>query len=75
MKREKSLLELKSVGSYLDYETSIIYPMNDDGSADREMGISLKKDEVSSEWLESLNKEDRYSCMNSLTIYNPLNEI
>ena len=35
MIKEKSLFELKSVGSYLDYETGVIYPMNEDGSADR----------------------------------------
>ena len=43
MIKEKSLFELKSVGSYLDYETGIIYPMNADGSADKETPISLKE--------------------------------
>ena len=62
MIKEKSLFQLKSVGSYLDYESGVIYPMNVDGSADRECEISLIDDEVSSEWIESLSSEDRFMC-------------
>ena len=62
MIKEKSLFELKSVGSYLDYELGVIYPMNVDGSADRECEISLINDEVSSDWIESLSSEDRFMC-------------
>ena len=62
MIKEKSLFELKSVGSYLDYETGIIYPMNVDGTADRETPISLKEDEVSNEWWKSLSSEDNFMC-------------
>tara|TARA_B110000858_G_C17597038_1_gene378295 strand:+ start:462 stop:662 length:201 start_codon:yes stop_codon:yes gene_type:complete len=62
MIKEKSLFELKSVGSYLDYELGIIYPMNADGSADREVAISLKEDEVSYEWWKSLSSEDNFMC-------------
>ena len=62
MIKEKSLFELKSVGSYLDYQSGVIYPMNSDGSADRECEISLIDDEVSSEWIESLSSEDRFMC-------------
>ena len=62
MIKEKSLFELKSVGSYLDYQSGVIYPMNVDGSADRECEISLIDDEVSSEWIESLSSEDRFMC-------------
>ncbi len=62
MTKEKSLIELKSVGSYLDYESGVIYPMNEDGSADRECEISLIDDEVSSDWIEALNIEDRFMC-------------
>lgn len=62
MIKEKSLFELKSVGSYLDYELGIIYPMNEDGSADRECETSLIDDEVSSDWIEALSSEDRFMC-------------
>lgn len=62
MIKEKSLFELKSVGSYLDYQSGVIYPMNSDGSADRECEISLVNDEVSSDWIESLSSEDRFMC-------------
>ena len=62
MIKEKSLFELKSVGSYLDYERGIIYPMNADGSADKETPISLKEDEVSYEWWQSLSSEDYFMC-------------
>ena len=62
MIKEKSLLELKSVGSYLDYESGVIYPMNVDGSADRECEISLIDDEVSLDWLEALSSEDMFMC-------------
>ena len=62
MIKEKSLFELKSVGSYLDYETGVIYPMNEDGSADRECEISLVEDEVSLDWWEALSSEDMFMC-------------
>ena len=62
MTKEKSLIELKSVGSYLDYESGVIYPMNEDGSADRENDLSLIDDEVSSDWIKALNSEDRFMC-------------
>tara|TARA_B110000503_G_C7097684_1_gene392373 strand:+ start:49 stop:252 length:204 start_codon:yes stop_codon:yes gene_type:complete len=62
MSKEKSLFELKSVGSYLDYESGVIYPMNVDGSADRECGISLVEDEVSLDWWEALSSEDMFMC-------------
>ncbi len=56
------MLELKSVGSYLDYESGVIYPMNVDGSADRECEISLIDDEVSLDWWEALSSEDMFMC-------------
>lgn len=62
MSKEKSLFELKSVGSYLDYETGVIYPMNVDGSADRNCDISLVDGEVSLDWWESLSSEDMFMC-------------
>ena len=62
MIKEKSLFELKSVGSYLDYETGVIYPMNEDGSADRGCEISLVDGEVSSEWWSALSSEDMFMC-------------
>jgi hypothetical protein len=36
--------------------------MNTDGSADREVAISLKEDEVSYEWWKSLSSEDNFMC-------------
>ena len=62
MSKEKSLFELKSVGSYLDYETGVIYPMNVDGSADRNCDISLVDGEVSLDWWEPLSSEDMFMC-------------
>ncbi len=62
MIKEKSLFQLKSVGSYLDYESGVIYPMNVDGSADRETPISLVDDEVASDWWDALSSEDMFMC-------------
>jgi hypothetical protein len=62
MIKEKSLYELKSVGSYLDYESGVIYPMNVDGSADRNCDISLVDGEVSLDWWEALSSEDMFLC-------------
>jgi len=49
---------LNSVGSLLDSDTGQIYPQLEDGSPDWDCPISLYDDEVSSEWLDSLSKED-----------------
>ncbi len=62
MIKEKSLFQLKSVGSYLDYESGVIYPMNVDASADRETPISLVDDEVAYDWWQALSSEDMFMC-------------
>ena len=56
------LIELKSVGSYLDSDVGVIYPIEEDGTPDYGCGISLYDDEVSSEWIESLSDEDYNVC-------------
>ena len=53
------LVELKSVGSLLDPDTGCIYPQFSGGDLpDLDLEISLYDDEVSSEWIDSLSKED-----------------
>ena len=52
------LIELKSVGSYLDEDIGVIYPIEEDGTPDYGCSISLYDDEVSVEWLDSLSTED-----------------
>ena len=56
------LTELKSVGSYLDTDIGVIYPIEEDGTPDYGCSISLYDDEVSSEWIESLSDEDYNVC-------------
>jgi hypothetical protein len=56
------LTELKSVGSYLDTDIGVIYPIEEDGTPDYGCSISLYDDEVSSEWIESLSDEDYNIC-------------
>ena len=56
------LTELKSVGSYLDTDIGVIYPIEEDGTPDYGCPISLYDDEVSSEWIESLSEEDYNIC-------------
>ena len=56
------LIELKSVGSYLDPDVGVIYPIEEDGTPDYGCSISLYDDEVSSEWIESLSEEDYNVC-------------
>jgi len=57
-----NLIELKSVGSWLDNEKGIIYPMMKNGEYFIDEAISLKEDEVSSEWWDSLSKEEYSIC-------------
>ena len=52
------LIELKSVGSYLDTDIGVVYPMEEDGSPDYDCAISLVDDEVASDWYDGLSKED-----------------
>ena len=54
----ENLIELKSVGSWLDVKKGIIYPMMSNGEYFPSEGISLKEDEVASDWWDSLSDED-----------------
>ena len=47
-------VDLDSVGWRVDLHTGISYPMNQDGSVDKNMGVHLN--DVSTEWLDSLSR-------------------
>jgi hypothetical protein len=55
---EDRMIKLESVGSWLNYDKGIIYPMFDEGDIDMEFSISIIEDEVSSDWWESLSPSD-----------------
>ena len=61
-KHNPNLIELKSVGSWLDATRGIIYPMMSNGEYFIEEGISLIEDEVSADWWEGLSTEDYKIC-------------
>ena len=50
------MIELESVGSVIDSETGIVYPLFENGDIDLDMGVEF--DEASDEWLESLSEND-----------------
>tara|TARA_Y100000389_G_scaffold24513_1_gene21201 strand:- start:738 stop:923 length:186 start_codon:yes stop_codon:yes gene_type:complete len=52
------LVVLESVGSVFDTNQGIIYPQNIDGSYDKNFSISVKEEEVASDWWEALSSED-----------------
>lgn len=52
------LVELKSVGSLIDVKKGLIYPQYDNGKADFSNPISLRDEEASSDWYESLSPQD-----------------
>ena len=52
------LIVLESVGSVLDTNEMCIYPQLENGSYDKEFSISIDDEEVSSEWWDSLSKDD-----------------
>ena len=56
----KNLIYLKSVGTYLNQQTGMIYPVLENNNPDTESGISLKHDEVSKEWFDSLSSYDMH---------------
>jgi len=57
------LVELPSVGSLLDPDTGVIYPQfSETDLPDLSLEISLAEGEVSSDWWESLSKEDFEKC-------------
>ena len=55
---EDRMIKLESVGSWLNYDKGIIYPMFDEGDIDMEFSISIIEEEVSSDWWESLSPSD-----------------
>jgi hypothetical protein len=55
---EDRMIKLESVGSWLNYDKGIIYPMFDEGDIDMESAISIIEEEVSSEWWQSLSPSD-----------------
>ena len=62
LEHNPQLIELKSVGSWLDNEKGIIYTMMSNGEYFIEEGISLKEDEVASDWWDALTKEEYNIC-------------
>ena len=54
----EKLIKLNSVGSIVDIDSGMIYPMYEDGTVDFTFGISLGEEEVSSEWYEELSVKD-----------------
>ena len=56
----KNLIYLKSVGTYLNLQTGMIYPVLENNEPDTESPISLKDDEVSKEWFDSLSSYDMH---------------
>ena len=64
--KDKSLKELESVGSCIDTETGMTYPMYVDGSHDEEMGCHIL-DVENQEWWDNLSVED-YNLVESVKI-------
>ncbi len=63
MKYKRHLVELKSVGSFVDVINSIIYPANKDGTPDLNCPTALTFDndeflDDSSEWWDAMSEED-----------------
>ena len=50
--------KLESVGCLLDSDVGSVYPMNEDGTPDWSLEISVIDDEVSYEWLDALSEVD-----------------
>lgn len=52
------LVELKSVSSFVNKETKMVYQKLQNGTPDLENGVSLTEDQVPGEWLDGLSQED-----------------
>ena len=50
--------KLESVGCLLDSDVGSVYPMNEDGTPDWSLEISLINDEINYEWLDALSEVD-----------------
>ena len=53
-----NLVDLNSVGTVLDTDNGISYPMNSDGTPDLDDGVGVYLCDVTDEWMESLSPED-----------------
>ena len=51
-----NIVELKSVGSVIDMDDLVVFPMMENGEADFTMGVTT--DEVTDEWMSSLSVRD-----------------
>lgn len=58
MKNTNEIIYLESVGSNIDTKTAIVYPAFTNGKSDTNHPMSLLKDDISAEWLDSLSEED-----------------
>ena len=56
--KNMNLVELKSVGSWVDTLSGIVYPSEVNGKPDFECPISLKEDEVASDWYDALSHSE-----------------
>ena len=50
------MIKLDSVGSVLDTNKLVVYPLNSDGTVDKNNGVGVN--ELSQEWISSLSKRD-----------------
>jgi hypothetical protein len=51
-----NIVELKSVGSVIDMDDLVVFPMMENGEVDFTMGVTT--DEVTDEWMSSLSVRD-----------------
>ena len=56
MKNVIKMIELESVGSVIDPQEGIVYPLFENGAIDLDNGVELE--EVSDEWFDSLSEND-----------------
>ena len=54
--KEVKMIELESVGSVIDPQEAIVYPLFENGDIDLDMGVELY--EVDDEWFEALSEYD-----------------
>ena len=67
----KNLIYLKSVGSYLNQQKGIIYPTLKNNQPDTNCPMSLKYDEISKEWFDSLSSYDMHlvNCVDTNRLF------
>ena len=54
--KEIKMIELESVGSVVDPQEKIVYPLFENGAIDLGMGVEIY--EIDDEWFESLSEYD-----------------